>query len=102
MTIDVDLGRKATKTNIEDALLQQSGFIVSQSLALCLRKAFDIIVRQTINPVPSQKGYYRLQQLELRFVLQMEWCITNQIRAQYVETTLHCTEMKYPICSDAK
>ena len=32
----------------------------------------------------------------------MEWCITNQIRAQYVETTLHCTEMKYPICSDAK
>ena len=23
----------------------------------------------------------------------MEWCITNQIRAQHIETTLQCTEM---------
>ena len=55
--------------------LQQSGFSVSQSLVLCLRNAFDIPSRQTI------KRYYRLQQLELHFVLQMEWCITHKIRA---------------------
>ena len=61
---------------------------VSQSLVLCLRNAFDITIRQTINPVPSQRRYYRLQQLELGFVLQMEWCITHHIRAQYIETTL--------------
>ena len=77
-------------------LLEQNGFSVSQSLVLCLRNAFDITIRQTI------KMYYRLQQLELRFVLQMEWCITHHIRAQYIETTLQCTKMKYSICSDAK
>ena len=76
--------------------LQQNGFSVSQSLVLCLRNAFDITIRQTI------KRYYRLQQLELHFLLQMEWCITHHIRAQYIETTLQCTEMKYSICSDAK
>ena len=37
---------------------------------------------------------HRPQQLELRFVLQMEWCITHHTRAQYIETTLQCTEMK--------
>ena len=70
-------------------LLDQNGFIVTQPLVLCLRDAFDITIRQTI------KRYYRLQQLELRFVLQMEWCITHHIRAEYIETTLQCTEMKY-------
>ena len=63
--------------------------VVTRSLVLCLRNAFEIAMRQTI------KRYYRLQQLELRFVLQMEWCITHLIRAQYIETTLLCTEMKY-------
>ena len=77
-------------------LLEQNGFSVSQPLILCLRNAFDITIRQTI------KRYYILQQLELRFILQMEWCITHHIRAQYIETTLQCTEMKYSICSDAK
>ena len=77
-------------------LLKQNGFSVSQPLVPCLRNAFDINIRQTI------KRYYRLQQLELQFVLQMEWCITHHIRAQYIETTLQCTEMKYSICSDAK
>ena len=77
-------------------LLEQNGFSVSQPLVLCLRNAFDMTIRQTI------KRYYRLQQLELRFALQMEWCITHHIRAQYIETTLQCTEMKYSICSDAK
>ena len=77
-------------------LLEQNGFSVSQPLVLCLRNAFDITIRQTI------KRYYRLQQQELRFVLQMECCITHHIRAQYLETTLQCTEMKYSICSDAK
>ena len=76
-------------------LLEQNGLSVSQPL-VCLRNAFDITIRQTI------KRYYRLQQLELRFVLQMERCITHHIRAQYIETTLQCTEMKYSICSDAK
>ena len=47
-------------------LLEQNGFSVSQPLFLCMRNAFDITTRQTI------KRYYRLQQLELRFVLQME------------------------------
>ena len=56
-------------------LLEQNGFNVSQSLVLCLRNAFDITIRQTI------KRYSRLQQLELPFVLQMEWCITHHIRA---------------------
>ena len=32
----------------------------------------------------------------------MEWCNTHHIRAQYIENTLQCTEMKYSICSDAK
>ena len=77
-------------------LLEQNGFSVKQPLVLCLRNAFDISIRQTI------KRYYRLQKLELRFVLQMEWCITHHIRAQYIEATLQCTEMKYSICSDAK
>ena len=77
-------------------LLEQNGFSVSQPLVLCLRNAFDITIRQTI------KRYYRLQQLKLRFVLKMELCITHHIRAQYIETTLQCTEMKYSICSDAK
>ena len=77
-------------------LLKQNVFSVSQSLVLCLRNAFDITIRQTI------KRYYRLQQLELHFVLQMEWCITHHIRAQYIETTLQCTEMKYSISLDAK
>ena len=76
--------------------LQQNGFSVSQSLVLCLRNAFDITIRQTI------KRYYRLQQLELLFVLQMEWCITHHISAQYIETSLQWTEMKYSICSNAK
>ena len=77
-------------------LLEQNGFCVSQPLVLCLINAFDITIRQTL------KRYYRLQQLELRFVLQMEWCITHHIRAQYIKSTLQCTEMKYSICSDAK
>ena len=77
-------------------LLEKNGLSVSQPLVLCLRNAFDITIRQTI------KRYNRLQQLELRFVLQMEWCIAHHIRAQYIETTLQCTEMKYSICSDAK
>ena len=77
-------------------LFQQNGFSVSQPLVFCLRNAFDMTTRQTI------KSYYRLQQLELRSVLQMEWCITHHIRAQYIETTLQCTELKYSICSDAK
>ena len=77
-------------------LLEQNGLSVSQPLVLCLRNAFDITIVLTI------KRYYRLQQLELRFVLQMKWCITHHIRAQYIETTLQCTEMKYSICSDAK
>ena len=76
-------------------LLEQNGFSVSQPSVLCLRNAFNITIRQTI------KRYYRLQQLELR-LLQIEWCITHHIRAQYIETTLQCTEMKYSICSDAK
>ena len=77
-------------------LLEQNGFSVSQPLVFSLRNAFDMTIRQTI------KRYYRLQQLQLRFVLQLEWCITHHIRAQYIETTLQCTEMKYSICSDAK
>ena len=77
-------------------LLEQNGFSVSQPLVFCLRNAFDMTIRQTI------KSYYRLQQLELRFILQMEWSITHHIRAQYIETTLQCTELKYSICSDAK
>ena len=77
-------------------LLEQNGLSVSQPLVFCLRNVFDMTIRQTI------KRYYRLQQLELRFVLQMEWCITHHIRAQYIDTTLQCTEMKYSICSDAK
>ena len=77
-------------------LLEQNGFSVSQPFVLCLRNVLDITIRQTI------KRYYRLQQLELRFVIQMEWCITHHIRAQYIETTLQCTVMKYSICSDAK
>ena len=44
-------------------LLEQNGFSVSQQVVLCLRNAFDITIGQTI------KMYYRLQQLELRFVL---------------------------------
>ena len=68
-------------------LLKQNGFSVSQPLVLCLRNAFEITIRQTI------KRYYRLQQLELPFVLQMKWCITHHIRAQYIETTLQCTEI---------
>ena len=76
--------------------LHQNGFSVSQSLVLCLRNAFDITIRQTI------KRFYRLQQLELHFVLQMEWCITHHIRAQYIKTSPQWTKMKYSICSDAK
>ena len=79
-------------------LLEQNGFSVSQSLVLCLSNAFGIAIRQTINPMPSQRRYYRLQQLELCFGLQMEWCITHHIRAQYIKTTLPCIEMKYSIC----
>ena len=70
-------------------LLEQNGFSVSQPLVFCLRNVFDMTIRQTI------KRYNRLLQLELRFILQMEWCITHHIRAQYIETTLQCTEMKY-------
>ena len=74
-------------------LLEQNGFSVSQSLVPCLRNAFDITKRQQINPVQSQSGYYRLQKLELHFVLQMEWCITRHNRAQYIETTLQYIEI---------
>ena len=77
-------------------IFEQNGFSVSHPLVFCLRNAFEITIRQTI------KRYYRLRQLELRFVLQMEWCITHHIRSQYIETTLQCTEMKYSVCSDAK
>ena len=77
-------------------LLEQIGFSVSQPFVLCLRNAFDITIRQTI------KRYYSLQLLELRFALQMEWCISHHIRAQSIRTTLQYTEMKYSICSDAK
>ena len=65
-----------TNTKLSDThrrckeLLEQNGFSVSQSLILCLRNAFDICIRQTINPMSSQRRYYRLQQLELRFILQ--------------------------------
>ena len=54
-------------------LLEQNGFSVSQPLVLCLKNALDITIRQTI------KRYYMLQQLELRFVLQIEWCINRNI-----------------------
>ena len=91
----------STRENIR-LIARAPCFSVSQSLVLCLRNAFDITIRQIINPVPSQRRYYRLQQLELRLVLQMEWCITHHTRAHYIETTLQCTEMKYSICSDAK
>ena len=67
-------------------LLKQNGLSVSQPLVFCLRNAFEMTIRQTI------KSYCRLQQLELCFELQMEWCITHHIRAQYIETTLQCTE----------
>ena len=40
-----------------------------------------------------------LQQLERTFVLQMEWCITHHIRAQYIETTLQCTKMNLLRCN---
>ena len=42
-------------------LLEQNEFSVSQSLVFCLRNAFDLTIRQTINLVPSQRRYYRLQ-----------------------------------------
>ena len=51
-------------------LLKQNSISVAQPLVLCLRNASSMTIRQTI------KRYYRLQQLELRFVLQMEWCVT--------------------------
>ena len=66
-------------------LLEQNGFSVSQSLVVCLRNAFDITIRQTINPVPSQRRYYMQEQLDKRFVLQMEWYITHHIRAQILK-----------------
>ena len=44
-------------------------FSVSQPLVLCLRNTFDTTIRQTI------KMNYRLQQLELCFELQIEWCL---------------------------
>ena len=75
-------------------LLEQNEFSVSQPLVLCLRNAFDITIRQTI------ERYYSATRT--RLLIQMEWCITHHIRAQYIETTLQCTEMKYSICSDAK
>ena len=56
-------------------MLEQNGLGVSQQMVLCMRNAFDITIRQTI------KRYYGLQQQELRFILQMEWCINHQIRA---------------------
>ena len=80
-------------------LLEQNG---SSVLVLCLRNAFDITIRQTRNPLPTQRRYYRFQQQELGFVLQMEWWITHHIRVQYVEITLQCIEMKYPICWGCK
>ena len=76
--------------------LQQNGFSVSQLLILCLRNVFDITIRQTI------KRYYRLQQLELHLILQMDWCIIHHVRAQYIKTSLQWTEMKYSTCTDAK
>ena len=36
-------------------LLELNRFSVPQSLVLCLKNAFDITIRQTINPMPSQK-----------------------------------------------
>ena len=33
--------------------LEQNGFSVSLSLVLCMRNAFDITIKQTINPGPS-------------------------------------------------
>ena len=95
-TCVTDYTHKFDTHRIYKELLEQNGFSVSQPLNFCLKNAFDMTIRQTI------KRYYRLQQLELRFVLQMEWCITHHIRAQYIETTLQCTEMKASICSDAK
>ena len=72
---------------------QLNAYICCFTIGSLLEKCLDITIRQTI------KRYYRLQQLELRFILQMEWCITHHIRAQYIETTLQCNEMKYSICS---
>ena len=63
------------------------GICVSQPLVLSLRNAFYITIRQTI------KRYYRLQQLELRIVLQMEWCITHHIRAQQNNSSMHLNEI---------
>ena len=56
-------------------LLQQNGFSLSQPL----EKIF----------------LHNYQQLELFLILQMEWCITHHIKAQYIETTLQCTEMLF-------
>ena len=95
-TCVIDYTHKFDTNRRYKELLEQNGLSVSQPLVLCLRNAFDMTIRQTI------KRYYTLQQLELHFVLQTEWCITHHIRAQYIEATLQCTEMKYSICSDAK
>ena len=65
-------------TNRRCKELRQNGFSVPQPFVLCLRNAFDITIRLTL------KRYYRLQQIELCFILQMEWCITHHIRAPYI------------------
>ena len=68
-TCVTDYTHKFDTHRICKEFLEQNGFSVSQQFVLCLRNDFDITIRQTI------KRYYRLQQLELRFVLQMEWFV---------------------------
>ena len=69
-------------------ILEQNGFSVSKSLVLCLRNAFGITIRQTI------KMYYRLQQLELHFILQMEWCnSSHQSSIYWNNSSMHWNEI---------
>ena len=44
-------------TDYTHKFVEQNGFSVSQSLVLCLRNAFDITIRQPLNPVPCQRRY---------------------------------------------
>ena len=72
-------------------LLEQNGFSVSQPFVLCLRNAFDITIRQTI------KRYYRLQQLELSFVLQngMVYYSSHQSSIYWNNSSMHWNEIFY-------
>ena len=71
--------------------LQKNGFSVSRSSFPLSRNLVDITIEQTINRHAESRG--GIIGFSRNYAAYYRWCTTRHLRVQYVEATLHRTEM---------